>query len=154
MAKKKHSELLASVLYIIVGILLIIFNSRALDLAMTISGVLFIVFGVLDILKRNWFGGAISLIIGVIIIVLGKIALDIVLLVLGILIALKGVVALIDVLKKRRKNALEVLFPILSIAAGLILAFGNGVAIVTTIIGILLTIDGVLGAFGALKKKR
>lgn len=154
MAKKKHSELLASILYIIVGILLIIFNSTALDMAITISGVLFIIFGVLDILKRNWFGGAISLIIGIIILVLGKVALEIVLVVLGILIAIKGVVALIDVLRKSRKNALEVLFPILSIAAGLILAFGNGMSIVITLIGILLTIDGVLGAFGALKKKR
>ena len=154
MAKKNHSEIISSILYIIVGILLIIFNSKALDLAMTVTGILFIIFGAIDLLRRNWFGGAISLIIGIVIIVLGKIALDIVLLVLGILIAVKGLVALIDVLRKSKKNALEVVFPILSIVAGLILAFGNAVAIIITIIGILLAIDGVLGLFGSLKKKR
>ena len=153
MAKKNNSELFASILYIIIGILLIIFRSQTLGWAMTIAGIFFIISGALDLIKKNWAGGAISLIIGIAILVLGWLATKIVLLVLGILIAVKGVVALIDVLKKSKKNALELLFPILSVVVGIMLAFGSGLDIMIIIVGILLAIDGVLGLLGALKKK-
>jgi hypothetical protein len=56
------------------------------------------------------------------------------------------------VLKKDRKNALEIVFPALSIAAGIMLAFGNGLDIVIVIVGILMAIDGAIGLMGSLKK--
>ena len=152
MAKKSNSELFASLLYIILGALLIVFRSQTLGWAMTIAGIFFVVSGVLDLIKKNWAGGAVSLIIGIAILVLGWLAVEIVLLVLGILIAVKGVVALIGVFKKSRKNALEIVFPCLSIALGVLLAFGNGLDIIILVVGILLTIDGVLGLIGSLKK--
>ena len=93
-----------------------------------------------------------SLIIGIAILVLGGFFKDIVILVLGILIAVKGVVALLDVLKKSKKNALEIVFPALSIAVGIMLAFGNGLNNMMLVIGILLAIDGVIGLVGSLKK--
>ena len=101
MAKKTNSELFSSLLYIIIGVLLVIFRSQTLGWAMTIAGVVFVVSGILDLVKRNWVGGAVSLIIGILILILGWAAAQIVLLVLGILIAVKGVVALIDVLKRK-----------------------------------------------------
>ena len=152
MAKKNNSELFSSLLYIIIGVLLVIFRSQTLNWAMTIAGIIFIVSGVLDLIKNNWTGGAVSLIIGIAILVLGWLATTIVLLVLGILIAVKGIVALIDVFKKSKKNALELVFPILSIVVGLMLAFGNALDIMILIVGILLAIDGVIGFIGALKK--
>ena len=152
MAKKNNSELFSSLLYIIIGVLLVIFRSQTLNWAMTIAGIIFIVSGVLDLIKKNWTGGAVSLIIGIAILVLGWLATTIVLLVLGILIAVKGIVALIDVFKKSKKNALEIVFPILSIVVGLMLAFGNALDIMILIVGILLAIDGVIGFIGALKK--
>jgi hypothetical protein len=72
--------------------------------------------------------------------------------VLGVLIAVKGVFALIDVIKKSRKNALEIVFPVLTIVLGALLAFGNGVGIIIAIAGVLLAIDGVIGLIGSLKK--
>ena len=144
MAKKSNSELYSSLLYIIIGVLLVIFRSQTLGWAMTIAGVIFLISGILDLLKKNWAGGAVSLIIGLAILVLGWTATQIVLLVLGILIAIKGVVALIDVLKRSKKNALEIVFPVLSIVVGLMLAFGNGLDIMIIIDGVLLTIDGIL----------
>ncbi len=152
MAKKSNSELFASLLYIILGALLIVFRSQTLGWAMTIAGIFFVVSGVLDLIKKNWAGGAVSLIIGIAILVLGWLAVEIVLLVLGILIAVKGVVALIGVFKKSQKNALEIVFPCLSIALGVLLAFGNGLDIIILVVGILLAIDGVLGLIGSLKK--
>jgi hypothetical protein len=151
MAKKKNSELISSLLYIIIGVLLMIFRSQTLGWAMTIAGVFFVVCGVLELVRQNWVGGAVSLIIGIAILVLGWLAAQIVLLVLGILIAVKGVVALINVLKKKRPNALELVFPILSIVVGVMLAFGNGLDIMILIVGILLTVDGIIGLVASLR---
>ena len=152
--KKQNTELFSSLLYIIIGVLLVVFRSQTLNWAMTIIGAFFVISGALDLIKRNWTGGAVSLIIGIAILVLGWLAVGIVLLVLGILIAVKGVVALLDVFKKSKKNALEIVFPILSVIAGLMLAFGRGLDIMIIIVGILLAVDGALGLVGSLIKKK
>ena len=152
MAKKTNSEQFTSVLYILIGVLLVIFRSQTLDWAMTIAGAFFIISGVLDVVKKNYHGGAISLIIGIAILVLGWVAAKIVLLVLGILIAVKGVVALLEVLKQKRPRALAIVFPALSIVVGLALAFGNGLDAIIVITGILLAADGILGLIRTFKK--
>lgn len=152
MANKKNNELISSLLYIIIGVLLVIFRDQALGWAMTIAGVIFVVSGIIDLCRRNFTGGAVSLIIGIAILVLGWLAAKIVLIVLGVLIAVKGVFALIDVFKKSRKNALEIVFPVLTIVLGALLAFGNGVGIIIAVAGVLLAIDGVIGLISSLKK--
>ena len=152
MAKKSNSELFSSLLYIIIGVLLIVFRSQTLGWAMTIVGALFVLSGILDLIRMNWAGGAVSLIIGILILVLGWAAAQIVLLVLGILIAVKGVVALIDVLKRKNPGVLAVLYPVLSIVVGLMLAFGNALDMMIIIVGVLLIVDGVIGLLGSLKK--
>ena len=50
------------------------------------------------------------------------------------------------------KNALEIVFPILTVVVGGMLAFGNGLDVMIVIVGVLLAIDGVLGLIGSLKK--
>ena len=152
MAKKKNSELFSAILYILVGVLLMVFRSQTLGWVMTIAGAIFLVSGVLDLVKKNWTGGAVSMIIGLAILLLGWLAVEIVLLVLGILIAIKGVVALLEVFKQKKLNALDIVFPILTVVVGVMLAFGNGLDIMILIVGALLAIDGVLGLIGALKK--
>jgi len=152
MTKKSNSELFASMLYVIIGVLLIVFRSQTLEWAMTISGIVFMISGLLDLFKKNWTGGGVSLIIGLAIIILGWTATQIVLLVLGILIAVKGLVALIDALRANNKTIFEILFPILSIVVGLMLAFGNALDVMIIIVGILLAVDGVVGLIGAMKK--
>ncbi len=154
MAKKKFfdTNLFSSILYIILGVLLIAFPGEALSWAMTIAGIFFIISGILELVKKNWFGGAISLIIGIVILVLGWTLVWLVLLVLGILVAIKGVIALIDALKRRKKNFLSILFAILTIVVGIVLAFGNALEIIVIVAGILLVINGVLGLISALKK--
>lgn len=152
MAKKTNSELFSSLLYIIIGVLLVVFRSQTLGWAMTVAGVFFVISGILDLVKSNFTGGAVSLIIGIAILVLGWVAAQIVLLVLGILIAVKGVVALVNVFKRSRKNALDIVFPVLTVVVGCMLAFGNGIDIFIVVTGVLLAIDGVLGLLGSLKK--
>jgi len=74
MAKKidfKNSELLSSIILILVGVLLAIFRDNVLQWLMTAVGAVFIVLGVLDVVKKNWVNGAVSIIIGAAIVVLG-----------------------------------------------------------------------------------
>ena len=152
MAKKNNSELFSALLYIIIGVLLIVFPEEALSWAMTIAGVFFVVCGALDLLKQNWTGGAVSLIIGISILVLGWVLTAIVLLVFGILIAIKGIVALINILQRKKKNALDLVFPILTVVVGLLLAFGYGLSYMIIIVGILMAVDGVIGLVSSLQK--
>ena len=154
MAKKNKSELFTSLLYILIGVLLIVFREETLGWAMAIAGVFFIVSGILDLVKRNLIGGAVSLAIGITILVLGWVAIEIVLFALGLLIAIKGIVTLISALTAKRKNALMIVFPAISILAGLILAlaFESVLNIALIVVGVLLAIDGVVGLLSALKK--
>jgi hypothetical protein len=148
---KKRSELVSSLLYILIGALLVIFQDRTIGWAMTVMGALFIVFGILDLVRSNWGGGAVSLIIGIAILVLGWVVTEIVLLVFGVLIALKGVIALIDALRASKKDVLDIVFSILTIVIGLMLAFGNGLNVLIIIAGVMLMFNGILGLLGATK---
>ena len=151
--KKSNSAWISSVLYIILGILLLVFPGEALNIAMTIAGIIFIVSGILELIKKNFGGGIVSLVIGAAILVIGWLLVDIVMLVLGILIAIKGIIALVQALGQKKKKALAILFPILTIVVGLLLAFAWGsIANVVLIVGgILLIVSGVLGLVGAIK---
>ena len=154
MAKKKssNSSLIVSILYIIVGILLAAFPGEALNIAMTVAGVIFLISGIIELVRQNWIGGIISLVIGIAILVMGWLVTDLVLLVLGILIAIKGIISLVDALRQKKPKVLQVLFPILTIVIGLVLAFGNALHLIVIIGGVLLAVHGVLGLVGALKK--
>ena len=151
MAKKSKMNVSSPILYIILGALLVIFKAQMLNWAMTIAGIFFAVTGIIDLVKGRTSTGAINLVIGILILILGNTILNVVLIVLGILIAVKGVVDLLEVLKRKKSNALQVVFPVISIVVGIALAFGNLLGDLIVIIGVLLIIDGVLGLIGAKK---
>jgi uncharacterized membrane protein HdeD (DUF308 family) len=144
MAKKSNSNVSSALLYIVIGILLIVFRSQTLNWAMTAIGAFFVISGILDIAKKNTFGGFVSLVIGIAILVLGWTAAHIVLLVLGVLMAVKGVLALLQTLT-RKTTLFGILFPVLTIVAGLSLAFGNGLDVVLVVAGVILVVDGFFG---------
>ena len=153
MEKKRNTEFISSVLYIIIGILLVIFRSETLSWVMTAAGIFFIICGVIDVIVKNFIDGAVSLIIGIAILVLGWTLAKIVLLVFGILIAIKGLILLFEVIQKKKKTLPEIIYPMASVVLGLLLAFGNGLDILIVVSGVLLALDGVVGVFGSLKKK-
>jgi uncharacterized membrane protein HdeD (DUF308 family) len=153
MAKKTTSGIISAILYIIVGVLLIAFPGNAIGLAMTVAGVLFIISGILEAVKKNWGGGAVSIVIGIAILLLGNLLVDIVLLVLGILLAIKGIVDLIGaIVKKSKTTVLDIVFPILTTVLGVLLAFGGVHHIIVIVAGALLVLDGVVGIISAIKK--
>ena len=149
---KSSSALISSLLLLTVGILMVVFRSATLQWAMTFVGAVFILSGLLDIARRNTVGGAVGLIVGIAILVLGWTVTQIVLLVLGLIIALKGFIALFEATKRKKPRLGEILFPILTIALGLLLAFGNGLDYIIFIVGVLLIADGVVGLIGCIKK--
>ena len=152
MKKKINSNLFSSILYLLVGVLLIVFPGEMIGWAMTIAGIFFAISGVLEMLKKNYAGGAVSLFIGIAILVLGWLLTGIVLLVLGILIAVKGIVALLDALKRKKLNVVEIVYAALTVVAGLFLAFGNGVGVLIIIVGVLLAVNGVVGLVASFNK--
>lgn len=156
MAKKidfKNSELLSSIILILVGLLLAIFRTTVLQWAMTAVGAVFVVFGVLDLLKKNWLNGGVSIAVGAAIIVFGWAFTEIVLIVLGVLIALKSLVSLYEILQSKKKNTPEIIYAAAGVILGVLLAFGNLVSALVLVAGILFIIDGVIGIFGELTKK-
>ena len=150
----KDSGLLASILYIVLGALLLIFRADAIGLAMTIAGIFFVIVGIFELVRRNFFGGAISLLIGILIIVLGWKIAEIVFLVLGLLLAIKGIIALFDALKAKKGKVLRVLFALLTVICGLVFvfAFGELVDILVIVGGIMILVDGILGLIASIKK--
>jgi hypothetical protein len=149
----KNSELLSSVILILVGLLLAIFRDSVLQWAMTAAGVVFVVFGVIDVVRKNWINGAISIIIGAAIIVLGWTLASIVLIVLGVLLAIKSIISLYEIVKFKNKNVMELVYAICGIFLGILLAFGNLLSVLILIAGILLIVDGAIGIYGELTKK-
>ena len=154
MAKKTTSSIISAILYVIVGILLIIFPGDTINIAMTVAGIFFIISGILEAIKKNWFGGAISIIIGIVILALGAAnVVNIACLVFGVLLAVKGIIALVSaIVKKGKTTVLDIVFPILTTALGVFLAFGNLSSIIVIVVGALLVLDGVVGIISAIKK--
>ena len=154
MLKKIDKNLFSAILYIALGLLFIIFRGKTVEWAMTIAGIVFLVSGALDVIKKNYTSGGISLIIGAAIILLGWLLTDIVLKVLGILVAVKGIISLLESFKSKKINVVEIVYTALTVIAGILLVFATGEIINTIILiaGIIFVIDGVLGLLPLLKK--
>ena len=125
MAKLKNvnKNLVNAILYILVGILFIIFKGSVLNWLFTIVGILFIVFGVIDVLNKNLTSGVVS--IGIVLILGGWLFVEIVLIVFGVLIAVKGVIALLDAVKA--KNVANILVAVVTVAVGVMLIISKWV---------------------------
>lgn len=148
MAKKLNFNASSPLLYIILGALLVIFQDKMLGWAMTIAGIFFIVTGVMDVLKKNLTSGIVNIFIGVAIITAGWLIASVVLLVLGLFIAFRGAMDLVPLIRNSIKDAVRYISPVLTVVVGLALAFGNGVSIIITVVGVLLIIDGALALLG------
>ena len=148
--KKSSSNFTSAIIYIVIGALFCIFKAGVLDWIMTVAGVLFIVFGVLDLVKNSTTTGIINVAIGVIILLGGWFFLEVVLLVFGILLTVKGVIALVNALKALNKSFIEILFAALTVAVGLMLIASKWALIdwFFIAVGVIFIVDGVLALLG------
>ena len=83
--KKVSNSVMYAVLYILIGVLFIVFKSSMLNWLMTIAGIVFIALGIYDIIKKNMTNGIIEAVIGVVIILGGWLFVEVVLIIFGAL---------------------------------------------------------------------
>lgn len=137
-----------SVIYAVIGLLLVILKGGSLGVLMTVVGVLLIAVGMLDIIQtKDVTKGIIELAIGVIIIVCGWLIADIVLLIFGILLIVKGV---IDVINNYKNGFTALIAPIVTVVLGILLVVAKWVLmdVFCIIAGIIFIINAVLILFG------
>lgn len=145
----KNVAFFTSLVYIVVGLLLAIYRESVVSWMMTAAGVLLIVFGVIGIVKGNTVFGVMGLVTGILIIVCGWALVDLAMTVLGVLVAVKGFVDLVESLRMK-KNMLPVIYSVLTVVAGVLLAVSKWVLLdwFFIIVGILLVVDGFFGLLG------
>lgn len=152
-SSKVTNNMVYALLYVIVGILFIVFKSGMLNWLMTIIGVVFIALGVYDIIKKKITNGIIEAAIGVVVIVGGWVFVEIVLIVFGALLIVKGATDLIS-LFKGSKNVVSIIVAILTIALGVLLIVSKWVALdwMFIVIGIVFIVEGAFSLFSERKK--
>lgn len=152
-SSKVTNNMVYALLYVIVGILFIVFKSGMLNWLMTIIGVVFIALGVYDIIKKKITNGIIEAVIGVVVIVGGWVFVEIVLIVFGALLIVKGATDLIS-LFKGSKNVVSIIVAILTIALGVLLIVSKWVALdwMFIVIGIVFIVEGAFSLFSERKK--
>lgn len=153
MAKsKKHvsNNVVYALLYILIGVLFIVFKSSMFDWLMTIVGVVFIALGVIDILHKNLTNGIIEAVIGIVIILGGWLFLEIVFIVFGALLIVKGAMDLVKQFQGKR-DVVKIIIAILTIALGILLIVSKWVVLewFFIVIGVAFILDG---AFALLQK--
>ena len=157
MAKSKLSlsmtNILNCVLYAVIGILLLVFQSSSLNILFTVVGILFIALGVYDIIMKSLVRGAIEAAIGIAILICGWTIAKWVLLIFGILLIVKGA---LDLIQNLHKGLIAWVMPIVTIVLGVLLVISNFKAldILFIIAGIIFLVNAVLALFGTSLNKR
>lgn len=155
MAKSTHKvtdSMVSAILYVLVGILFVIFKSSMLNWLMTIIGIVFVALGIYDIIKKNLTNGIIEAVIGIVIIVGGWVFVELVLIVFGALLIVKGATDLIA-LFKGSKNVVSIIVAILTIALGILLIVSKWVALdwMFIVIGVVFIVEGLFALLPMLK---
>ena len=151
MAKKGKipSWLVYSLVMILVGILLCVGGAASasdiLGILITVIGVLWIVFGVLDLLTADLVSGILFLVLGILLVVFAWTIAWVAFLVLGILMLIYGLLGLVRKTGTVLGNILELVLGILI----LLIAFGNHLAwdfanVFFYIAGALMIVDGII----------
>ena len=149
-SKKLDYNLLAALLYIVIGVLFCIFKTSVIGWILTVAGVLFIAYGVYCIIKKLTVEGVVCIGIGVVILLGGWLFLEVALLVFGVLLCIKGVLDLLQTLKMRSKPVLSLVYAIATIVVGVLLIVSKWVLadFLIVILGVAFIVNGVLALFG------
>lgn len=152
---KISKELAFAALMVVVGILLIVLKSAAINWTVTILGIALIIVGILDIFvnKKGWIAGAVEILIGVLLIVFAWVITSIVLFIVAAVLVIYGVYGIILAVQRGTtplaKFLLALIVPAVYIIAGIFL-FLNGFAWAFIVAGIVLVVYGVLQAVQAI----
>ena len=136
-------------LYILIGVLFIVFKSGMLNWLMTIAGIVFIALGIYDIIKKNMTNGIIEAVIGVVIILGGWLFVEVVLIIFGALLCGKGVSDLIAAFQGSR-NVMNIIVAILTLVVGILLIVSKWVMLdwFFIVLGVVFIVEGGLQLLG------
>ena len=150
--KKVSNNVIAAILYILLGVLFIVFKAGMLNWLMTIVGIVFIALGVYDIIQRRLTNGIIEAVIGVVILG-GWLFVEIVLIVLGALLVVKGASDLIA-LCKGSKDVIAIIVAALTIILGILLIVSKWAMLdwMFIVVGVVFIVEGAFTLFPSLKK--
>lgn len=147
--KKVSNSVMYAVLYILIGVLFIVFKSGMLNWLMTIAGIVFIALGIYDIIKKNMTNGIIEAVIGVVIILGGWLFVEVVLIIFGALLCVKGVGDLIAAFQGSR-NVMNIIVAILTLVVGILLIVSKWVMLdwFFIVLGVVFIVEGGLQLLG------
>lgn len=149
-SKESKQSLLSAILYILVGVLCMIFKTGMLEVLFTIVGALFIIQGVISVLAKDTINGIINIVIGLALILGAWLFVKIILIIFGVLILIKGIQELLVSLKI--KQLMPIVASVVTIVLGVLLISSNWLSDwFFIIIGAIFVINGALELFG-LKK--
>lgn len=156
MSKMKlfNGDFLNAVLYLLVGILFCVFRAEILGWLFTAIGVLFVVQGIMALVRRDTVGGAVGLVIGILLLIFAWSIGKVVLIVFGVLMIVKGVISLLSALQRRPKpHLMAVLMSGLTVFVGVMLIVSGGTLLnwLFVVIGVFFIVDAVLSLLAALR---
>lgn len=142
-SSEDKNMLISALVYIVLGAVLCIFRTQALNWAMTVAGIVAIVLGVLAILKGNLIYGVLMAAVGALIILGGWLFVEIILLILGIVLCVKGVFELLACFKFPKISIIALLSAVLTIVCGVLLIVSKWEMVDSflIVIGVILILD-------------
>ncbi len=158
--KNQSNKLLTSVITIVLGVLLMVWKTSIISIAITLFGVYLIILGILDLVnKKDETTAIIKLIVGVAAILLAWLLTAVAVITLGVILMLHGITLILDIIKanKQVKGLVPTIMlwavPVISIAAGLFIAFGSGMDWAFIVVGVIVIIEGMISLVQALTEK-
>lgn len=126
--------LIFPIVMLLSGICMVIFGSNMLNIALYIIGVLFLVSGIITLVRKDVIPGVINLVIGIVIILLGSLLINIAVLVIGIILLVVGIVSIVKLFVDKKVEILNFVGPIIMVLVGILLVCGNFFTFVDLII--------------------
>lgn len=141
-SKAANRSLLLALAYIVMGILFCLKQGAVLNWIMWIAGILFIVQGVLDIVYHNTVPGIVEIVLGVAILYFGIALLNVAVLVLGIILIVYSIANLI----RYHQNLFTILVNLFTALVGALLVANQWLVYTWFfyVLGIALIVNGVL----------
>ena len=155
MKQINQNKLILGIASVVLGILFIIMKGGVISLAMTVVGVLLIVSGVMDIIKKRERDGIIKVAAAAVIIIFGWALVSIALYVAAALLMVSCIFVIYRLVVSRVKIIASYIQPSLMLVISLLLLFNQGGTVnsVFIISGIILIIDGAFILADTLLKK-
>ena len=160
---KKTSSIISALMTLALGVLCVILKGGVVDIAVTVLGVVLLVVGILDLVRKSITSGVIKTVLGVAVLVVGHLLTNIAFLVLGVVLLVYGILELvkriISLFKKKSKRLwatiLGFIEPAIWVVGAIFLITNTGETVGWAVIvaGVIFIVDGIIGLISAIASK-